>query len=404
MNEAPGLTQGRAPADLNRILAGQGDLTWPVWAKALLQVPRELFVPKRGWAVPDQDGVPAFSIDKRERPEQWFGAVYSDTSIVTQVDDGAGDPATGDGRFTSSVSAPGIVAQFGELLAPVRGDRILEVGTGSGWTASLLAGIVGEQGRVVSIEVDPSLAEPAAERVAAAGFRNVEVLAMDALDYTADKPFDRLHVTAGVADIPWSWMEALRPGGTAVMPWCPVWGHGHKLTLNRIGDEAVGKIHGSAGYMMLRAQRHAPCSPSSFLHDEDKARQYFTKINPKCVGRPENAPDWRTYGGGLVISAMAPGIRYELHEAEDGSGEATLWLHETFPGAREHGSWAVVEFVPDADEFEVTAYGERDLWEEVSSAWMYWNAVGRPDRTRFGATVSPEGLHVWLDRPSHVIG
>ncbi|GAA2629080.1 methyltransferase domain-containing protein [Actinomadura fulvescens] len=403
MTEDPGLIKGKDMYDLNRILAGQGDLTRREWMEAFIAVPRERFVPDRAWVNPDYDA-PSYSIDKTARPDEWLGAVYSDASIVTQVDDGKGDPASGEGWFTSSVSAPGVVAQFGELLAPIRGDRVLEIGTGSGWTACLLAHIVGEHGRVVSIEVDTDLAEAAEERTAGQGFTNVEVLNLDALDFNSLDVFDRLHVTAGVSQIPWNLLAALRPGGTAVLPWCPAWGHGQKLALTRTGDEAMGRLSTTAGYMMLRSQRPEPGTLASFLHHEDAAKQYATKINPRHVGRSGDAPGWQTYGGGVVITALAPGIRYDLREAQDDSGEATLWLRETYPGSREHGSWATVEYVPDANEYEVTSYGARDLWDEVCAAWMYWNTIGRPERSRFGLTVSNQGQDVWLDKPSQVIG
>ncbi|QFG21879.1 methyltransferase domain-containing protein [Actinomadura sp. WMMB 499] len=393
---------GKDVEDLIRILTGQGDLKRPEWARAFASVPRELFVPDRAWVNPDYDA-PSYSIDRHARPGEWRSAVYSDASIVTQVDDGAGDPASGRGWFTSSVSAPGVVVQSGELLAPAPGDRVLEVGTGSGWTACLLSRIVGEHGRVVSVEVDPGLAASAEARIEGLGVTNVQVLNLDALDFGSDDLFDRLHVTAGVSTIPWSLLSALRPGGTAVLPWCPSWGHGHKVALTRIGDEAVGRLSTSAGYMMLRSQRPEPGALGSFLHHEDEAARYFTEINPKAVGRPDDAPGWAAYGGGVVITALAPGIRYDLCEAADGSGEATLWLRETYPGSRERGSWATVEYVPDAREYEVTAYGERDLWDEVSGAWMHWNRLGRPERDRFGVTVSRAGRTVWLDGPEKVV-
>ncbi|MFI0369362.1 methyltransferase domain-containing protein [Actinomadura sp. 1N219] len=402
MNEGPGLVKGEDAHGLNRILARQGDLTQTEWAQAFIAVPRERFVPERAWVNPDYDA-PPYPIDKKARLDEWKMAVYSDASIITQCDDGKGDPASGKGWFTSSVSAPGVVAQFGELLAPSPGDRVLEVGTGSGWTACLLSHIVGEHGRVVSIEVDPDLAQSAEERINRLGFTGVRVLNLDALDFNSPDLFDRLHVTAGVAQIPWSWLAALRPGGLAVMPWCPPWGHGHKLSLVQTGDEAVGRISSSAGYMMLRSQRPESGTLASFVHHENEAKQYATRINPRAIGRSEDAPGWETYGGGVVITALAPAVRYDLCEAEDNSGEATLWLRETYPGSREYGSWATVEYVPDANEYEVTTYGDRDLWDEVSSAWLLWNHLGRPDRNRFGVTVSQGGQDVWLDKPSHII-
>jgi protein-L-isoaspartate O-methyltransferase len=150
------------------LLADQGWLTDPRWRNALHAVPRHLFVPPAGWATLDNDGVPGYSIDAVADPQTWWKTVYSDASIVTQVDDGAGDPATGEGWFTSSVSAPAVVVMFGELLSVRPGNRVLEVGTGSGWTASIMAHLAGPHGQVTSVEVDAALSERADTNIKAA--------------------------------------------------------------------------------------------------------------------------------------------------------------------------------------------------------------------------------------------
>ncbi|MEV5573024.1 hypothetical protein AB0L06_23510 [Spirillospora sp. NPDC052269] len=104
-----------------------------------------------------------------------------------------------------------------------------------------------------------------------------------------------------------------------------------------------------------------------------------------------------------LISALAPGIRYDLCDAEDESGEATLWLRESHRGSRGFGSWATVEYTPNSTEYEVTTYGDRDLWAEASNAWLYWCSLGQPARDRFGLTVSATGQSVWLDVPANII-
>lgn len=76
--------------------------------------------------------------------------VYSDASIVTQIDDGAGDLRTGKGTPSCSCSAPGIVFTTLTALDVHDGHRVLEVGTGTGWTASLLSHRVGAQNVVSS--------------------------------------------------------------------------------------------------------------------------------------------------------------------------------------------------------------------------------------------------------------
>lgn len=89
------------------------------WRDAMLGVSREVFVPLTGMACPE-GGAP-YSIDRKARPDEWRRAVYSDASIITQRDDGDGDPLDiSTGLASSSISAPGIAFEFLSLLEPRR--------------------------------------------------------------------------------------------------------------------------------------------------------------------------------------------------------------------------------------------------------------------------------------------
>jgi SAM-dependent methyltransferase len=88
--------------------------------------------------------------------------------VVTQRDDGGSD-VLGDGLASSSCSGPRAVFAFLESLMVKDHDRILEVGTGTGWTAALLSHRIGDQ-NVTTIEIDPVLAERAAANLKAAGY------------------------------------------------------------------------------------------------------------------------------------------------------------------------------------------------------------------------------------------
>ncbi|MGI5269851.1 hypothetical protein ACQEUU_11935 [Nonomuraea sp. CA-218870] len=105
------------------------------------EVPRHLFIPPV--ALAGLGGENPRLIDREADPRGWWDAVYSDNPIITQLDDGATDIGTAPGDSTSSCSAPGIVAQFLELLDPEPGTQVLEIGTGTGWTAALLCHLVG---------------------------------------------------------------------------------------------------------------------------------------------------------------------------------------------------------------------------------------------------------------------
>jgi len=115
-----------------------------------------------------------------------------------------------------TISQPYIVAYMTELLAPGPDDRVLEVGTGSGYQAAVLAEIVRE---VVSIEIVRALAESAAERLQGLGYRNVTVLHGDG--YFGHPPgalYDAIIVTAAAAHVPPPLIEQLRPGGRMAIP------------------------------------------------------------------------------------------------------------------------------------------------------------------------------------------
>ncbi len=115
-----------------------------------------------------------------------------------------------------TISQPYIVALMTELVRPAPGDRILEVGTGSGYQAAVLAALVSE---VFSIELVEELAMSAAERLGELGAANVTVRRGDGyLGWPEEAPFDGILVTAAAGHIPLPLTEQLRPGGRMVIP------------------------------------------------------------------------------------------------------------------------------------------------------------------------------------------
>lgn len=115
-----------------------------------------------------------------------------------------------------TISQPYIVALMSELLEAEADDRILEVGTGSGYQAAVAAELVAE---VYSIEIKPELASTAADRLERLGYENVTVRAGDGyLGWPERAPFDGILVTAGADHVPSPLVEQLRPGGRMVIP------------------------------------------------------------------------------------------------------------------------------------------------------------------------------------------
>ncbi len=154
-------------------LSAGGSLT-AGWRGAFRAVPRHLFVPDLIWRRP-AGGHGLEPLRRTDQPDTWLATVYRDDFVVTQINDGpmAVDGAS-DVEYTSSTSMPSVVAEMLAALRVEPGMSALEIGTGTGWNAALLAHRLGGQ-NVTSVEIDPAIsthagAAPAdaAARVAAA--------------------------------------------------------------------------------------------------------------------------------------------------------------------------------------------------------------------------------------------
>ncbi|GAA3137727.1 hypothetical protein GCM10010530_67390 [Kribbella aluminosa] len=175
-------------AMLERLAAMRGAPLAGNVADAMMVVPRHVFV-----------------------PEAPLSEAYGLGVVVTHWD--------GQGVPTSSASAPGTVAGMLEQAQVLPGQRVLEVGAGTGYNAALLAHLVGLSGSVTTIEYDADVADAAQRHLAAYGVDRVRVVTGDGtLGAAEDGPFDRILVTAGAWDVAPAWVEQLAPDGRVVLP------------------------------------------------------------------------------------------------------------------------------------------------------------------------------------------
>lgn len=137
-----------------------------------------------------------------------------------------------------TISQPYIVALMTDLLALGADDKVLEVGTGSGYQAAVLAELAGE---VYSIEILEDLGRSAAETLARLGYTNVVTKIGDGYaGWPEHAPFDAVIVTAAAGEVPPPLIEQLRPGGRMVIPVASgAWGE--QLTL--VEKMADGSVH-----------------------------------------------------------------------------------------------------------------------------------------------------------------
>ncbi len=134
-----------------------------------------------------------------------------------------------------TISQPFIVAIMTELLDVAPGDVVLEVGTGSGYQAAVLAELAGQ---VCSVEIIAALTEAA--RGALAGYRNIALRTGDgALGWPERAPFDAIMVTAAAAEVPPALLAQLKPGGRMVIPVGAPWAEQRLMRITKHGSGAV---------------------------------------------------------------------------------------------------------------------------------------------------------------------
>jgi len=124
--------------------------------------------------------------------------------------------------FGQTISQPLVVGFMVELLDPREGEKILDVGSGSGWTTALLAELVGEMGKVVAIELVPELKTFGETNVRKYDFVERGIAQFICGDgskgYKSQAPFDKILASASAKEMPNAWKEQLKIGGRIVTP------------------------------------------------------------------------------------------------------------------------------------------------------------------------------------------
>jgi protein-L-isoaspartate(D-aspartate) O-methyltransferase len=162
-----------------------------------------------------------------------------------------------DGVSISSSSAPTIMAVMLEMLATDADQRVLEIGAGTGYNAALLARLVGPNGHVVSIDVNPAVAMEAAANVRAFA-PNVEVVTGDGWGGVVGETFDRVIVTAECWDVSPHWVRQLRPGGMLVLPLWLRPGLTFAVGFQKMGRHLESRSLAYCGFMPLQGAHAGP--------------------------------------------------------------------------------------------------------------------------------------------------
>lgn len=365
------------------------------WAALVAEVPRAAFIPDIIW-VNDNSGEALVALSKHADPDGWDAVVSANAPVITQVNLGDVQPGQRGSFASSSASQPSIVSEMLSALDVRPGHSVLEIGTGTGWNAALLSRCVGEHGRVVTIEVDPRLAQHARGALTRAGYHPLVITGDGLAGYSAGAPYDRVISTASIREVvPRAWLNQLRPTGRLVTPWGTDWSNGVLLTLTLAQDGvATGRFSGDLAFMRLRSQRRAVYGWRPPASDVERAQISTTSCRGSDLDRMLN-PDKGTFAIGARLASCCLVIEWDAY----GTLHHTLELDD---GATK--SWAQLDAnLNDPAPFTVRQLGPRKLWDEAEAAYDWWHEQGEPGLDRFGLHSQDGQQWIWLDEPGNVV-
>jgi protein-L-isoaspartate O-methyltransferase len=345
--------------DAARKLAAEITGAAPEWYDSVCSTPRHQLVPR--WWEPIPDSYPFAWGLRTPAAENPWAMVYSDETLVTRVGALHADHAAPDHRQaglpTSSSTLPGLIVRMLHLLDPQPADRVLDAGTGSGYSAALLAHRLGDN-LVTSIDIDAYLVHAAKARLADFG-RTPRLEVADATSSLPDDEYDRIIATVSVRPIPPSWLEALRPGS--------------RIVTTIVGTSML--ISADMGQDGIARGRVQP-DPASFMRTRQEADYPARLDQVYTAARDQEGDEVRDLVGPMpdLWSDWELRCLYELDSPDIENRSATceddteiLWLLAA------DGSWARAEGASG----KVHQSGARRLWDELEHLQAKWDAGGR---------------------------
>ncbi|WP_406277856.1 ATP-grasp peptide maturase system methyltransferase [Embleya sp. NBC_00896] len=348
---------------LAHALVEAGHIHTPAWRTAVEAVPREAFACE--W----------FTRSDTDQGTLWtpvtgdaatLDTIYTDVTLVTQLDEVRPSDAPGPvyGSPTSSSTLPSLVVGMLEDLRVGDTDRVLEIGTGTGYSTALLTHRLGDD-RVTSIEVDPDTAARAAASLKEAGFRPRLVVG-DGLDGAPEHaPYDGIIATCAVRRVPQPWLDQAAPGATILTNmtgWLYAYGQARLTVVD--ADNAVGEfLPGSISFMTARRHAAPPMDDHAALTATGPGR-------PTSLG-PEVLSDWT---GRFVLQGALPTTTHRTTRIGDGPYLNHLIAVD--------GSFATL--LPQSDgTWNVREGGAVKLWEQAEKLVGAWRDAGSPSTEMF---------------------
>ncbi|MET8976201.1 ATP-grasp peptide maturase system methyltransferase [Streptomyces sp. NPDC004539] len=341
----------------------------PEWRAAVAAVPRERFLGDAVFSATGGGWVPVRRVETAE--DEWLRMVHADRTWVTQVDGVEAGDARGPitGSPTSSATLPSLVVRTAQVAGLRPGQKVLEIGTGTGYSTALLCHRLGAE-NVVSIEYDAQIAARAAGHLRDAGYEPSLAVGDGLNGCKEHADYDAIVATCSVRTVPPSWFWQLNEGGT-ITTTISGWALAAGLIRLTLDDEGVaqGRFTADAISYMLARPHERPPSAVYFRQDGD-TRPFH--LDPGLL---------ESWAGRFVAQLSAPSA--ELMETGTG-----VVLRDVATGSQAWTEGRVVH-----------QHGPLRLWDQVEEGLHAWQREGGPDLAGFGMTATPWEQVVWIGSP-----
>ena len=279
------------------------------------------------------------------------------------------------GMPSSSTSQPSVMAAQLEALAPEYGQRVLEIGVGTGYNAALLGKIVGDKGQVISIDIDDSLVEQAKQHLAQ--FHNVVALSGDGFLGEAEyAPYDRILATCSIRFVPRPWFDQLKIGGRLVSIWLT-----HLASLFICVDKTnTGELSGrlldlNATYMEMHGREDVkPSKQKNIWVQYDMLP--FTSVHLPNVKTLLQNPAYS-----LLLQCFLPEMRKRYRSIED---QIHLYLLTQGTAIR-------------VEDDRILIYGDAGVGQTIQQSFDLYHQLGQPHITDYRITFQEQQAVICID-------
>jgi protein-L-isoaspartate(D-aspartate) O-methyltransferase len=374
-------------------LKKRGDLLDARLEAAFLAVPRHIFLP---------------GVDVEQ--------AYADEAVPIK--------RTMDGAVISSSSQPSMMALMIRQLNLKPGDNVLEIGAGSGYNAAVMQQLVGDAGKITSLELDRDLANQAMDHLARAHASNVQVVHGDgAQGYAPRAAYDHIIATAGIWDVPPAWVKQLRDEGTIVGP---IWVDGIQISaaFRRQENEVLySEDNVPCGFVPLRGVAAGPVVTSRITSsDLTLAAESVDHIDTASLHVLLSSDHEECYLGAALSSGdyWHGFLPYLMLNTPTGYIFVTYSLNRQSYGMEGSGFALITQgsacFVPFNGSGNAHCYAGADAYMVMQDTAEAWMKAGQPRTDKLRLALIPKGdqplvlthgkvytrrdhyLHVWLEQ------